>query len=847
MASFTDNPQLLTNFNPYVQQLPVDAMVQVGMAKQQQYNEGIQKIQTAIDTVGGLDIAKDSDRAYLQSKINELGNNLKFVAAGDFSDFQLVNSVNGMTSQIAKDSNVQNAVASTAKLRKEQAFMEEQRKAGKSSPSNEWDFNLQASSWLNNSEIGQSFTGRYTPYIDVQKKYLEVFKSLHSDLTEQDIPYVVENGKVNYQKTAAAMQRISKESVSKEKIENALRASLTPAELEQLSIDGRYTFRDATPDQIAAVSVKSYNESIRKNEESIQELTGFANITGKSVLKEKALKAIESLKTDNEKLAAQVKEETEYALNNPESAKIMYYKNSSIQQFALANAWEHNKENVMANPVKQDEWEERKFAQAQTKLNLDISNAAWDKKMDILNYNLEKDKLSSTEKKELAKKKGEIAEFDVFFGENTDIGDPMILAQSALTNLQTKGDQIYSDLMKKTKASKAQIRNAVNAYKSGNKVKYAEAIKVIAPEYRNQIKKLADMRDEIRISMSALQTAENEANNSPEVIALQKELNKKLEGLGNHVIDTPNGKVSFTPQEMATYIGKRQLKSVGGAVVQTYSSPLTKKEKLLEKGTSSYREADSFARFSTLVPEIAAKLQRKRNEVKYKKFNELNQKWLPKMSNIMVGDGEGDTSRQFYEGIVSSLITGYNEEFAGQKGGSKYITQDELDELADLYATDSKGEKKNLQYKLFEQGDEKILVVVNGKKKYKLPMKEKEYKQLPIDTDNSYRDVRNAQKAQGGSTNNTNLFENSYFKKDKFPNTSFNIKADLKTGDGENQFVTLRINTEAGVINLPYDVEFASAENAVMFFNSITDADLIYAIKNADDDTVDPRIKALFK
>ena len=46
MASWTDNPQALTNFNPYVSQLPVEAMVKVGMQKQQQYDEGIQKIQT---------------------------------------------------------------------------------------------------------------------------------------------------------------------------------------------------------------------------------------------------------------------------------------------------------------------------------------------------------------------------------------------------------------------------------------------------------------------------------------------------------------------------------------------------------------------------------------------------------------------------------------------------------------------------------------------------------------------------------------------------------------------------------------------------------------------------------
>ena len=93
MASFTDKPM---QFNPYIQQLPVEEMVKVGMIKQDQYDKGVQKIQGQIDQVAGLDIYKDVDKAYLQSKLNQLGGNLTTVAAGDFSNFQLVNSVGGM-------------------------------------------------------------------------------------------------------------------------------------------------------------------------------------------------------------------------------------------------------------------------------------------------------------------------------------------------------------------------------------------------------------------------------------------------------------------------------------------------------------------------------------------------------------------------------------------------------------------------------------------------------------------------------------------------------------------------------------------------------------------------------
>ena len=154
MASFKD---IIPQFTPYVQQLPVEDMVQVGMYKQQLYDQGVQKIQSQIDNIAGLDIIHDSDRAYLQSKLDELTSNLRGVAAGDFSDQNLVNSVSGMTSQLIKDKNIQNAVASTAWFRKENQRMEKAIEEGKASPQNIANFNKQANEWLSSNKFGTSF------------------------------------------------------------------------------------------------------------------------------------------------------------------------------------------------------------------------------------------------------------------------------------------------------------------------------------------------------------------------------------------------------------------------------------------------------------------------------------------------------------------------------------------------------------------------------------------------------------------------------------------------------------------------------------------------------------------
>ena len=264
MASFTDNTQALSTFNPYVQQLPVETMVKVGMQKQEQYNQGIQKIQTSIDNIAGLDIARDADKAYLQSKVNELGNNLKFVAAGDFSDFSLVNSVNGMTSQLVKDSNIKNAVASTAKLRKEQQYKEEARKAGKSSAQNDWDFNVGANNYLNSSDLKGTYNGHYTNYTNMDEKLRKLAKDIHESDTSYDNPfqrdaagntlYFDKSGKASTDprngnpKQDDAMLHVESKAKSAQKILTTFYDSLSPDDINQLSIDGRYHYKDASAD-----------------------------------------------------------------------------------------------------------------------------------------------------------------------------------------------------------------------------------------------------------------------------------------------------------------------------------------------------------------------------------------------------------------------------------------------------------------------------------------------------------------------------------------------------------------------------------------------------------------------
>ena len=218
------------------------------MEKQQRYDQGVQKIQSSIDQIAGLDVVRDVDKAYLQSKVNELGNNLKTFMASDFSDYQLVNSVAGMTGQITKDAKVLNAISSTMKYRKELGFMEEDRKKGTLAPENEMYFAKQARPWLDSSDVSESFSGKYIPYLDVLKYAKEVFDSVKPDNYSFDQVFktdlngnVIINKKTGMPEYAMTMKTLEKEGLFPEKVRETLNQIFSdPKVSRQLNITGQY-------------------------------------------------------------------------------------------------------------------------------------------------------------------------------------------------------------------------------------------------------------------------------------------------------------------------------------------------------------------------------------------------------------------------------------------------------------------------------------------------------------------------------------------------------------------------------------------------------------------------------
>lgn len=820
MASFTD---AIPQFNPYIQQLPVDAMVSVGMQKQQQYDQGIQRIQSEIDRVAGLDVVRDVDRQYLQSKLNDLGSKLRTVAAGDFSNFQLVNSVAGMAGKVAKDNNVINAVQATAKYRKEQTFMEEARQKGESAIQNEYDFMQQTNRWLNDENVGAGFSGRYRKYIDVDKKWLDVLKSLHSDLLEEDIPYVYnEDGSLNKSQTAEAMQRISKETVSAAKIENALRASLSPDEMEQLNINGRYEFRNINdPEQLAVYSRTRFGSMIADNEKSIKELEGAKALASSDPNKLlKIEEGINSLRQRNEQLTKDMNSEIEMFGNDIEAAKGFIYRRGAIEQFASAHAWEKQKNNLLTNPINAYRLDIAKHQLNLAQFEQDKAKFAWQKTMDIKKFELD-------QMEAMLKNNGMLPESgSIYLGASTNVLNQQGQLLKEINEYNQQYQSTINDVLNKLGPSvtREQLENAIQLYENGDAKQFENVVPV---QFRAAInsalksKKLAKNNE-----MYREQILEQVKQSSPiinEYLAKGSEIAADIQPV------TIDG-ITFSAQEVKNFLDKMKRTEEAttyGTTALSYDikpiAPTSAKEELLMR--NRFKIAAQNSKYFDHVEDYQEVLN-KAVEDQMMKDNGI---FLPQLYPITLSTEQGNRARATMESVTTGVLAKFAEgKIQGMKGGGPTLSQEEVQTALGWFG---ESDKNVLQYRLVTHGDSQYISVLKGAQDILIPITPDEARLLPIKQDfaqsSAYKSLLATQQKFRGNTNPTGNFSDSYFDRNDMPNVRMNVRADLtqQYGDPNRQFITFRLMTPKGAIPYQYP-QSLDATNAMSFIASLTDEDI---------------------
>ena len=374
MASFTDKS---FQFNPYIQELPVQEMVQVGMQKQAQYNQGVQKIQNYIDRVAGVDVYLDVDKEYLQSKLGELGNNLRTVAAGDFSNQQLVNSVTGMTAQISKDKLITNAIGSTARYRSGLSKIQKDIDEGKSNPANVKNFQKQAEPWLRSTKPGQVFNGTYDPHFDIMKFAKEQFDAVKPGKWSFDQLYetdaqgnykfdIVKDKKGNIIKQTPVVSPYMVRMEQEGRLPAEVKATLNqifsdPRVTKQLQITGEYNYGNIDEKGLADMVYAQRDEKTTGYNDKIAELTLRKTLEKTDEGKKLIQGEIDQLQSKLDGVNSSYDKLAQEAYKNPDYVRGFVYKENSLDNlrgmFGSVKVSKENMESPLWN-ANFKEWQE---------------------------------------------------------------------------------------------------------------------------------------------------------------------------------------------------------------------------------------------------------------------------------------------------------------------------------------------------------------------------------------------------------------------------------------------------------------------------------------------------------
>jgi hypothetical protein len=439
MASYTD---AIPQFNPYIQQLPVELMMKVGMQKQAQYDQGVQKIQSYYDSIAGMDVIKGPHKEYLQSKLNQLGGNLNKFAVADFSNQQVVNSVSGMATQVARDPIILNGVYDTARIRKDQKQIEEDRKSGNYNPANEAVYNKKLGSWLNDGSLESPLNTRYDRYFDWHKFVAEEFNKLKPGNLSFDQVYQTQNGKIVMQEIKDAkgkvirtepvlspyMLRYEKEGLFPQQVKSTLDYLLNdPRVSKQLGIEGEYNYQGVSGEDLSLRSIMQ-RKALLDNLDNDMRTLSLKKATGEDVENE-----ILELEKRRENINLEYDQFSEFALRNPDGAKAKLYKDGIINDLtSMYGGLKTNKTTALSSPAYDARFKELQEAN-NIKYRKDTLGQAWQIAVMDRNTKISEGALNRNNAllmKVIGSKKGaglDIEDLD-FNGDGTPDVDPSMLA-----------------------------------------------------------------------------------------------------------------------------------------------------------------------------------------------------------------------------------------------------------------------------------------------------------------------------------------------------------------------------------------------------------------------------------
>ncbi len=372
---YQDDISKITNFAPYIETTPIRTLEMAGAQRQQQYNEGLQLIQQTNQQTKDLasQMMRPIDQEYLNTKLSTLQNSLSGAIAGDLSNQGLVNSIGGAIKSVANDDVIKNAVISKGNFISQKQVLDKHKEEGKSGVENEWDFNNQVNSYMNGKIPGETFSGKYTPYIDVNKKIVDLSKAAGVD--ERIVQQLFQTDK--YGNPTGRINEVLAEQhfkgVDKQKLLSEFSTSLTPSDYQQLGITGKYNMQGYTPDKLKQLIDNSYTTNKQFFEKSKQdvlsELAALQNKPKLSQTEQQRLQqlnqSVSNLTENTTSLDKTYVSDLDMLSKNPDQVKASLYTNNYLNSMAKSLA--HTEESTLykINPWYEVQMKNKEFAATQ--------------------------------------------------------------------------------------------------------------------------------------------------------------------------------------------------------------------------------------------------------------------------------------------------------------------------------------------------------------------------------------------------------------------------------------------------------------------------------------------------
>lgn len=370
----------------------IDILSTLGKAQtylQQNYDTNVQETQSLINQYLGTDLLRDVDQKYLTERLGTLVEYVNQAGTRNWTKKSVAKEIQGYIGQ-AIDENVMAAIASTQSYRKQRAEIDHYKKAGKGewSLQNEWMATQDLARYMSSGQVGDYYrAGAYTPYRDVSKKILDNIKVLKEHGVDY-VPFSQEYGSGGFFRMVG-----TREVLSPAKVQQYLGAILDTSDMNQLYIDGMYTLKDKSTDEIKTMYKDLYETRNKAIDNSIADLKLELGNATKKEDKDILNRKIEALK--EEKSSNDLNMSKELSRENLVS---IYYSQRFFDNYSNFLSFNRVKDWKVDDSMFQLYKEQNRQAEAEArlkfdydKLNIETNLAEQRLQMDMLKAGVKKD------------------------------------------------------------------------------------------------------------------------------------------------------------------------------------------------------------------------------------------------------------------------------------------------------------------------------------------------------------------------------------------------------------------------------------------------------------------------